>query len=243
MNKTITMLKNHATVRNFDTNYKLPCDMLDNIISSAKQAPSWMNGQAYSIMVFTGKEKEKFAKLIQNDPVNGKNFDIIQQSSSFLLFNINLSLYKLDADFSGEIEPLLIGTVDASLALENALVAAESLGLGTCVIGGIRRLSGEIVASFHYPKYSFPLVGIALGKPAQEKFVKPRLPNINVIHAGEEMDFTDDSVVNDYSNTLKSFSLKAGYTSSDWRDRFFHFYNEKKYPKGTKEVLKKQRLI
>lgn len=243
MNETINVIQNHATVRGFDGEYMLSQEALSAIILSAKQAPSWENGQAYSILVFTGKEKEKLANLVEKHDNQVNNVNTIRQSSVFLLFNINLSLYGIDADFGGEIEPLLIGAVDASLALENAAITAESMGLGTCVIGGIRRLSEEIVTTYAYPKYSFPLVGMAIGKATKEKFVKPRLSDINVIYAGQSMDFTDLTPVKVYAAKLKNFSIQAGYTSSDWLDRFLNYYNKGKYPKGTKAVLQKQGLL
>ena len=243
MNETISLLKNHGTVRAYDPNYQITKEELDNILSAAKQAPSWQNGQAYSITIFTGKEKNKLAKLIETDPNQGSNFEIINQSNIFLMFNINLSLYGIDADFDGEIEPLLIGTVDTALALENALIAAESLGLGTCVVGGIRRLSEEIITTHKYPKYSFPLVGLALGKPAKEKFVKPRLSDVNIFYAGESMEIEGTTQVESYGKILNDFSQKAGYTSSEWQTRFVNYYNQKQFPKGTKESLKKQGLI
>lgn len=243
MNDTMNVIQNHATVRDFDNNYTITQEDLSTIISGAKQAPSWENGQAYSILVFTGKEKEKLANLVEKDTNQGNNVNTIRNSSIFLLFNINLSLYEIEADFSGEIEPLLIGAVDASLALENASIVAESMELGTCVIGGIRRLSESIIDTYKYPKYSFPLVGLAIGKPTKEKFVKPRLSDINVISAEKSIDFSDLSPIKDYADTLKSFSIEAGYVSSDWRNRFLEYYNKGKYPKGTKEMLKKQGLL
>lgn len=46
MNETIDLLTNHRTYRQFDSNYQLSKEQLEAILSAARQAPSWMNGQA-----------------------------------------------------------------------------------------------------------------------------------------------------------------------------------------------------
>ena len=53
-----------------------------------------------------------------------------------------------------------MGAHDVGIAMENAVVAAESMGLGTCCIGGIRQASLSFVKELNLPKYVFPVVRI-----------------------------------------------------------------------------------
>ena len=59
--------------------------------------------------------------------------------------------------------------------MENAIVAAESMGLGTCCIGGIRQASLSFVKELNLPKYVFPVIGLCLGYPDDDPGIKPRL--------------------------------------------------------------------
>ena len=54
-------------------------------------------------------------------------------------------------------EGLLISSVDAALAGQNALLAAESLGYGGVIIGLVRYKSEEVAELFNLPDYTYPV--------------------------------------------------------------------------------------
>ncbi|MGM0168490.1 FMN reductase [NAD(P)H] [Enterococcus sp. AZ135] len=244
MNEALTVLKQHGTIRDFESDYKVTDEQLNEIIRAAKQAPSWMNGQAYSIVVFEDQEKEKFAKLLLNETINTKNSETITHSNLLLLFNIDLSLYGLSAELEDEIEPLLIGSVDAALAMENALIAAESLGFGTCVIGNLRASANDICQTYDYPDYVFPLLGLVIGKPNKKSSVKPRVSNsANVFRPEDLPSKSKQQAVDAYNSELSAYAAKSGYKTSDWQQRFQDYYQDKQFLHTTKEQLKKQKLI
>ena len=72
--------------------------------------------------------------------------------------------------------------VDAALALQTCILAAETLGLGTCPISVLRNrieAVGEILA---LPDKVFPVAGLCLGYPAQQGFISMRLPPDVTVH-------------------------------------------------------------
>ena len=71
---------------------------------------------------------------------------------------------------------LLFGIQDATLLAENMVVAAESLSLGSCFLGGVPYHAAKIVADFGLPPRVFPLVGLAMGYPAETPPPRPRYP-------------------------------------------------------------------
>lgn len=73
-------------------------------------------------------------------------------------------------------ENLLIATVDATIAAQNAALAAESMGLGICYIGSIRRDMDKVDQLMKLPEHVIPLFGIAIGYPDDNPEQKPRLP-------------------------------------------------------------------
>ncbi|MGX7263999.1 nitroreductase family protein [Enterococcus crotali] len=248
MNEVVKVLQNHATVRKFDADYAISNEVKAEIIKASKQAPSWMNGQAYSILTFQEEdEKRKLVEILSQDQENISNAKIIESSSLFLLFCIDFSRYGLENardSFENELEPLIIGTMDASLALENALIAAESFDLGTCVIGGLRRVSTEIIDSFGINEYIFPLVGLAIGSPLKKAVPKPRLSVESTVFSGSNAHKTaSNEEIKEYEHQLQVYAKENGYMSEPWLSRFKNYYKEQNYPAKTVEGLKKQRLI
>ena len=58
---------------------------------------------------------------------------------------------------------LLITSVDAALAAQNTLLAAESLGYGGVMIGMLRYCSEEVAELFRLPDYTYPVLGLLSG--------------------------------------------------------------------------------
>ena len=75
-----------------------------------------------------------------------------------------------------------MAAVDAAIAMQTAALAAESLGLGMCYIGGIRNDPEQVIELLELPRLVFPLSGMTLGWPAVEPFIRPRLPLGAVLH-------------------------------------------------------------
>lgn len=65
-------------------------------------------------------------------------------------------------------EQLLLGCVDTALMGQNALVAAESLGLGGVFIGGIRNHIADVTSLLALPQQVLPLFGLCLGYPCRD---------------------------------------------------------------------------
>ena len=71
---------------------------------------------------------------------------------------------------------LLFGIQDAALMAENMVIAAESLGLGSCFLGGVPYQAESIIKKRKLPKRVFPLVGLVMGYPAENPPPRPRYP-------------------------------------------------------------------
>ena len=149
MNEVIKTMLNHRTTRSFVKGKELPKEHLEQIIASSKQGSSWMNGQHYSIIVTTGETKQQIADLIRDKaPGNAAH---IENSAAFLLYCLDYTNIKLafdieggEFDISNQYEPLIIGTLDVGIAMQNAALAAESLGYGIVYCGGVRGFGDKI---------------------------------------------------------------------------------------------------
>lgn len=83
---------------------------------------------------------------------------------------------------NGSLEGFFNAAIDAALALQTCIVAAEALGLGTCPISVLRNRVAEVATLLGLPEKVFPVAGLCLGWPAQEGFISMRLPPEATVH-------------------------------------------------------------
>lgn len=245
MNKVIEVLKSRRTRRSFIKGEVISKDDLETIIECAKQAPTWMNGQHYSIVVVNdSKVKDEIAQI------SGNNKNHIENSGAFVLFYADFNNIKLAGELENEkieiadnYEALITATTDAALAMENAVIAAESLGYGTVCCGAVRNVGKQIAELLNVPKNAFLVCGLSIGvvdKELSTEKVKPRLPHsANVGY--NEFPNTSKKDLEEYVETMVKFA-EARETKT-WTKKFADFYSLKPLEKNTKEVLKEQGFI
>jgi nitroreductase len=134
-------------------------------------------------------------------------------------------------------EYLLIGSFDAGLMAQNALTAAESLGLGGVYIGGVRLNITELTEVLNLPKYVVPLVGLCIGHPAGEKpGLKPRLPQSMVMFENQYEPLDEEKLAN-YDQQMREYyrerPVKAPFTVKKvkgWKDHIEDHLERSKLP-------------
>jgi FMN reductase [NAD(P)H] len=92
---------------------------------------------------------------------------------------------------NGALEGFFNAAIDAALALQTCILAAETVGLGTCPISVLRNRIAEVAEILSLPDKVFPVAGLCLGYPAQEGFTSMRLPFEATVH----VDRYDDSAL------------------------------------------------
>lgn len=189
MNDTINAILDHRSIRSFLD--KEVCEEQIRLIVECAQASSTSSFvQAYSIIgVKDPIKKAELANLAGNQTYVAKN-------GHFFVFCLDLHRLRLAAQIEGiEEENMLeslsstelytVGVVDAALAAQNAAIAAESMGLGICYIGGLRNELHEVSALLKTPDYVVPLFGLCVGYVDYRTDKKQRLPMDAVYHAEE----------------------------------------------------------
>jgi len=183
-NETIASQVAHRSVRAY-TPEPLPEGTLEVLVAAAQSAPSSSNVQAWSVISVDDPEQRARLNHIAG---NQKH---ITNAGLFLVFIADLSRVQrlaehddLTVEGLDHLESFLIASIDAAFAAQNALVAAESLGFGTCYIGALRNNAEETAAVLRLPPRSFAVVGLTIGwpDPAVASDVKPRLPQEAIVH-------------------------------------------------------------
>ncbi|TDT77042.1 nitroreductase/FMN reductase [NAD(P)H] [Litoreibacter halocynthiae] len=86
-------------------------------------------------------------------------------------------------DFANDhLDAFFNASVDAGIALGSLVIAAEAAGLGCCPISTIRNHAQEASDLLGLPDHVFPVAALALGYPAREGQISPRLPLRATVH-------------------------------------------------------------
>lgn len=175
MNEVTKLLKSHRSIRKF-TAESISDELIDEIVSCGQAAATSSNVQATTVIRVRDRQKrEKLAEL-----AGGQGY--VASAGAFLVFCADLLRPKQACELQGGAfsegmtEHFIIATVDAALAAQNCVIAAESMGLGICYIGGIRNNPQEVSDLLSLPDHVYPVFGMCIGYPDQNSQVKPRLP-------------------------------------------------------------------
>lgn len=83
---------------------------------------------------------------------------------------------------NGDLEAFFNATIDAALALQTFILAAESVGLGCCPISVIRNQMDTVARELALPDRVFPVAGLCIGYPAGKGHISMRLPPSVTVH-------------------------------------------------------------
>ena len=105
-----------------------------------------------------------------------------------------------------------MASIDAALAAQNAVLAAESLGLGTVYIGALRNKPAEVSAELKLPRHAFPLFGLCVGHcdPSRPTAVEPRLTQAAILHREHYSTESEAELVSRYNEVMTAFQQSQG---------------------------------
>ena len=168
MNETIRQLYARKSTRAFE---ERPISAEDKalILEAAAMAPTAGNQQLYTIIDVTDQElKEKLVHTCDGQP-------FIAKAAMVLIFCTDCRKWY-DAYLATGCAPrkpgvgdLLLAVSDTNIAAQNAVTAAESLGIGSCYIGDVMENCEQHRELLGLPKYVFPAAMLVFGYPTQQQ--------------------------------------------------------------------------
>jgi len=228
MNDVITTIFNHRSIRSYSKS-PIKEDDLDKIIQASQHAPSSINGQHVSIIAI--KDEVKKAKLA----ILAGNQSYIEEAPLFLIFcqdyyRAYLACQKnnVSLEIVNHLEATLVGAIDVGLSMMNAINVAESLGLGTVCIGGIRNQIEEVVRMLDLPSYVIPLCGLCIGYPEDKSELKPRLPH-DAVYFEETYNPNLNKQIDQYDEEMANYMFQRtdGKSNRNWSEGIAQFYKNK----------------
>ena len=163
MNDVIKTINERVSLRKYDDK-EISKEHLDAIIESAIKAPTAGNMMMYSILKITDeKTKEILSKTCDNQP-------FIKNAPVVLIFLADMQKWydyfevcNVENVKSPGMNDFMLGVNDALIACHSAVLAAESLGIGSCYIGDVMENYEEHKKLLNLPDYTFTAAMITLG--------------------------------------------------------------------------------
>jgi FMN reductase (NADPH) len=194
-NETIRLMLRHASIRRF-RDEDINDETIETIARAAQQAA--FASQLYSIVLTRDRKRIPFgAPVLFTICVDIHKLELIMDRRRWSLVTNDLTL-------------LIFGIQDAALMAQNMVLAAESIGLGTCFLGAAPHAAETLRKQYKLPKRVFPLVQLAVGYPAEEPPPRPRYP-LKFVLFEEEYPVLSDADIEE-----SMLVMDEGYIAQDY---------------------------
>ena len=166
MTETVQLIKKRASIRAF-TDEALTEDQLQALIDCALASPTGMNLQNWHFCFVKSKAVfEEIEAYLVNRILSGGNEKIkalIASRNNRIFFNGALVIFITTKGGAS--------LVEAGIAAENIVLAAESMGLGSCILGGCREAFEAERGDYFKKLAGFPegyefAAAVTIGHPA-----------------------------------------------------------------------------
>lgn len=171
----------HRTRRSYHED-PVPEDQLSWIVDSARHAPTSSFIQAYSVVAVRDKDKKAEVARLCGDQRH------IHEAPVFLAICADLYKLKLCCQRHGmdlrhqSLEIFIQASIDAALVGQNLQLAAESEGLGSCMLGAARNHPIELAKLLELPRHVYVVFGMVIGRAKDDPVPRGRMPLAGVLH-------------------------------------------------------------
>ena len=215
MNEIIKALAVRKSVRSY-TDREISSDCKEKILRAATEAPTAGNQQMYTILDITSQElKDKLSVTCDNQPFIATGKMVLIFCADFHKWYRAFTLAGCSPRRPGPGD-FLLAVEDAAIAAQNAVTAAESLGIGSCYIGDIMEnyeLHRELL---HLPEFVFPALMLVFGYPTpqQQEREKPKRAALDfIVHENAYPDFSPEEI-------RQNIADLKGSDFDQWMQRF-----------------------
>ncbi len=206
-------LEGHVSIRRY-RDEEISEATLERLWAAAQRSPTSSNMQAYSLVVVrAAARKARLAEL-----AGGQAH--VAECPIFLAICADIRRLQRACSHQGatlakNTENTLVATIDAALVGMSLCLAAESIGLGAVMIGGMRNQPAAVAAELALPSGVYVTFGLCLGWPAEQPPQKPRLPLSLIVHHEQYNETALDSALREYDAALAAHYRQEGRNSPE----------------------------
>lgn len=185
MNQVIENINTRVSVRDYKDE-KVSDEVINELLKLGFRAPNAMNRQSLAFAVVENKEKAKEysdrAKTFRLDvektkiKPNERVINMLSNEDYNIFFNSPVQIFIFSS-------PKGIAPIeDGSLAAENIMLAAHSMGYGTCFVGFAQSLGQDPLfrKDMDIPEDHSYIAALTLGRPAKDTPIKSR-KDVNIL--------------------------------------------------------------
>lgn len=215
MNETINTMRAHRSIRTY-TNEPVTQEHINEAMLAGQAAATSSAVQPYCVIHVTDNDKRQ-----QIADLAGPQQKVRDCPAFFIicgdLRKHMLILENANKPYETGLEAFLVASIDASLFAQNFVLAFESLGYGTCYIGGIRNDLPTIDKLLDLPKGVMPLYGLCVGIPDESPSYRPRLASESIL---SENHYPNDAETNasiaQYDKVYEQYLTERGAKPATW---------------------------
>ena len=222
MNEVLQQLHERKSVRVYEDR-AIEAEVKQAILEAAIQAPSAGNMALYTILDITDQEiKDKLAVSCDNQP-------FIATAPMVLIFCADYRRwYDVFCKYVEEVRKpdmgdLFLAEADTLIAAQNAVVAAHSLGLGSCYIGDITENFEYHKELLNLPQYVVPAAMLCIGYPTAQQLQRPKPPR----HAVSAMVHENGYNLEKAGEMTEMLAIQQGNTGEELADYIRRFCKRK----------------
>ena len=222
MNEVLQQLHERKSVRVYEDRAIEP-EVKQAILEAAIQAPSAGNMALYTILDITDQEiKDKLAVSCDNQP-------FIATAPMVLIFCADYRRwYDVFCKYVEEVRKpdmgdLFLAEADTLIAAQNAVVAAHSLGLGSCYIGDITENFEYHKELLNLPQSVVPAAMLCIGYPTAQQLQRPKPPR----HAVSAMVHENGYNLERAGEMTEMLAIQQGKTGEELADYIRRFCKRK----------------
>lgn len=218
MNEVLQQLHDRKSVRVYEDRIIEP-GIKQAVLEAAIQAPSAGNMALYTILDITDPEmKQKLSVSCDNQP-------FIATAPLVLIFCADYRRWydvfcaHVDDVRKPDMGDLFLAEADALIAAQNAVVAAHSLGLGSCYIGDITENYEFHKELLGLPQYVVPAAMLCIGYPTAQQMSRPKPQRYSVSDLVHENGYSMEKS-SEMLRMLAQREGKEGEELTGWLERF-----------------------
>ncbi len=206
----LRVINERASTREFDSSKKVSEHLVRKILSAGISAPSAGNIQPRTfIVVKDDSMRKKLYDLCENQA-------FMNDASLWVVVCADIHRHLRAAELTGVqydytgILPFTFSVLDAGLSLENMVIAAESLGLGSVIIGSIIEHPQEARRILKLPKQSLAVSILCVGHPKQKPCRREKWSHETIVCTDGYKDVDDKDVREYWTRFIMSDVKRSG---------------------------------
>ena len=225
MNETLKIIENRVSLRWYDKK-KILTEHMDKIIEVAIAAPTAGNMVMYSIIHIKNRETmKKLAISCDDQPFIGTASDILIFVADFNKWNRyykNGGVYQ-NKDRIPEKAEMVLAFEDTMIASQNAVIAGESLGIGSCYIGDILENYEYHKKLLKLPEYTIPLGMLTFGYYPKDykRIKKERFNKKFIVFVEEYKELKREEIKEMFKLKEKGFDSKDSNKGKNFVEEFY----------------------